>query len=72
MIIELNGEAVDGIVKSILLQDYKNLCSDIKNLESVKELPEYKQQDLVANREYKAAMEKLMEYYVGFNWQQQL
>jgi hypothetical protein len=72
MIIELNGEAVDGIVKSILLQDYKTLCSDIKNLESVKELPEYKQQDLVANREYKAAMEKLMEYYIGFNWQQQL
>jgi hypothetical protein len=72
MIVELNGEAVDGIVKSILLQDYKTLCSDIKNLESVKELPEYKQQDLVANREYKAAMEKLMEYYIGFNWQQQL
>jgi hypothetical protein len=72
MIIELNNEAVDGIVKSILLQDYKSLCSDIKNLESVKELPEYKQEDLVANREYKAAMEKLMEYYIGFNWQQQL
>ena len=72
MIVELNGEAVDGIVKSILLQDYKTLCSDIKNLESVKELPEYKQQDLVANREYKAAMEKLMEYYIGFQWQQEL
>jgi hypothetical protein len=72
MIVELNGEAVDGIVKSILIQDYKNLCSDITNLESTKELPEYKQQDLVANREYKAAMEKLMEYYIGFNWQQQL
>ncbi len=72
MIVELNGEAVDGIVKSILLQDYKSLCSDIKNLESAKELPEYKQEDLVANREYKAAMEKLMEYYIGFNWQQQL
>ena len=72
MIVELNGEAVDGIVKSILIQDYKNLCSDITNLESTNELPEYKQQDLVANREYKAAMEKLMEYYIGFNWQQQL
>lgn len=72
MIVELNGEAVDGIVKSILLQDYKNLCSDIDNLESAKELPEYKQQDLVANREYKAAMEKLMEYYIGFNWQREL
>lgn len=72
MIVELNGEAVDGIVKSILIQDYKSLCSDIENLESAQELPEYKQEDLVANREYKAAMEKLMEYYIGFQWQQEL
>ena len=72
MIVELNGEAADSIVKSILLQDYKNLCSDIENLESARDLPEYKQQDLIANREYKAAMEKLMEYYIGFNWQREL
>ena len=72
MIVELNGEAVDGIVKSILIQDYKSLCSDIENLESAQELPEYKQEDLEANREYKAAMEKLMEYYIGFQWQQEL
>jgi hypothetical protein len=72
MIVELNGEAVDGIIKSILIQDYKNLCSDINNLESARELPKYKQEDLVANREYKAAMEKLMEYYIGFNWQTEL
>jgi hypothetical protein len=72
MIVELNGEAVDGIIKSILIQDYKNLCSDINNLESARELPKYKQEDLVANREYKAAMEKLMEYYIGFDWQTEL
>jgi parvulin-like peptidyl-prolyl isomerase len=72
MIVELNGEAVDGIIKSILIQDYKNLCSDILNLESAKELPQYKQEDLVANREYKNAMEKLMEYYIGFNWQKEI
>jgi hypothetical protein len=72
MIVELNGEAVDGLIKSILIQDYKSLCSDINNLESAQELPEYKQEDLAANREYKAAMEKLMEYYIGFQWQQEL
>jgi len=72
MIVELNNEAVDGIIKSILIQDYKNLCSDIDNLESARELPEYKQEDLNANREYKTAMEKLMEYYIGFNWQTEL
>jgi hypothetical protein len=72
MIVELNGEAVDGIIKSILIQDYKNLCSDINNLESARELPAYKQEDLTANKEYKAAMEKLMEYYIGFDWQTKL
>ena len=72
MIVELNSEAVDGLIKSILIQDYKSLCSDINNLESARELPKYKQEDLTANREYKAAMEKLMEYYIGFNWQKEI
>jgi hypothetical protein len=72
MMVELTSEAVDGLMKSILIQDYKGLCMDIENLESARELPKYKQEDLAANREYKAAMEKLMEYYVGFDWQKQL
>lgn len=72
MIIDLNNEAVDGLIKSILIQDYKTLCSDINNLESAAELPEYKQEDLAHNHRYKNAMEILMEYYVGFNWQREL
>jgi len=72
MIIDLNNEAVDGIVKSILIQDYKSLCSDIINLESAKELPEYKQQDLEHNYRYRNAMEILLEFYVGFNWKDQM
>jgi len=72
MMVELTSEAVDGLMRSILLQDYKGLCMDIENLESTKNLPRYKQEDLSANREYKAAMEKLMEYYIGFDWQREL
>lgn len=72
MKVDLTSEAVDGLMRSILLQDYKGLCMDIENLESAKDLPQYKQEDLVANREYKAAMEKLMEYYIGFDWQREL
>jgi hypothetical protein len=72
MIVELNNEAVDGIVKSILLQDYKSLCSDIENLESAKELPQYKREDLEHNYRYRDAMEILLEYYVGFNWKDQM
>ena len=70
MIVELNNEAVDGLIKSLLIQDYKGLCSDIENLESAKKLPEYKQQDLEHNYRYKNAMEVLMEYYVGFDWKE--
>lgn len=72
MKVELTGEAVDGLMRSILLQDYRSLCSDITNLESARELPKHKQEDLIHNREYKAAMEKLMEYYIGFDWQREL
>ena len=72
MIVELNNEAVDGLIKSLLIQDYKGLCSDIDNLESTKELRDYQKEDLEHNYEYKSAMEKLMEYYVGFDWKDQL
>ena len=72
MIVELNNEAVDGLIKSILIQDYKGLCSDIDNLESAKELRDYQRQDLEHNYRYRGAMETLLEYYVGFDWKDQL
>jgi hypothetical protein len=72
MIVELNDEAVDGLIKSLLIQDYKGLCSDIDKLESAKELRDYQKEDLEHNYRYKNAMEVLMEYYVGFQWKDQL
>jgi len=72
MIVELNDEAVDGLIKSLLVQDYKGLCSDIDNLESAKELRDYQKEDLEHNYRYRNAMETLLEYYVGFHWKDQL
>jgi hypothetical protein len=72
MIVELNNEAVDGLIKSLLIQDYKGLCSDIDNLESTKELRDYQKEDLEHNYRYRNAMETLLEYYVGFDWKSQL
>lgn len=72
MIVELNDEAVDGLIKSLLIQDYKGLCSDINNLESAKELRDYQKEDLEHNYRYRNAMETLLEYYVGFHWKDQL
>jgi hypothetical protein len=68
MKIDLTSEAVDGLVKSILIQDYKGLCSDIIRLESIENKAKYQIQDLEHNYRYRNAMETLMEYYVGFQW----
>lgn len=72
MKVELTSEAVDGLMRSILLQDYQGLCTDINRLESVKELAKYQREDLDHNYRYRNAMETLLEYYVGFNWKEQL
>jgi hypothetical protein len=72
MKVELTNEAVDGLMHSILLQDYQGLCEDITRLESTKELKEYQRQDLDHNYRYRNAMEILLEYYVGFNWKEKL
>jgi hypothetical protein len=72
MKVELTNEAVDGLIQSILLQDYQGLCGDIQRLESVKELAKYQQEDLEHNYRYRDAMETLFEYYVGFNWKEKL
>jgi hypothetical protein len=72
MKVELTNEAVDGLMHSILLQDYQGLCADINRLETTKELAKYQREDLEHNYRYRNAMETLLEYYVGFDWKDQL
>ncbi len=72
MKVELTSDAVDGLIKSILLQDYKSLCEDINRLETAKELANYQKQDLEHNYRYRNAMETMMEYYVGVEWKKDL
>jgi hypothetical protein len=72
MKVELTNEAVDGLMHSILLQDYQSLCGDINRLESAKELARYQQEDLDHNYRYRNAMEILLEYYVGFDWKEKI
>ena len=72
MKVELTNEAVDGLMHSILLQDYQGLCEDINRLESTKELRDFQRQDLDHNYRYRNAMEILLEYYVGFDWKEKI
>lgn len=72
MQVELTNEAVDGLMKSILIQDYKGLIEDNNRLKMVKNKANYQLQDIEHNLRYIDAMETLMEYYVGFDWKDEL
>jgi hypothetical protein len=72
MKVELTNDAIDGLMQSLLLNDYQGLCEDIQRLETMPELANYQRQDLDHNYRYRNAMETLLEYYVGFNWKDKL
>ena len=72
MLVELNNEAIDGIIQSILIQDYKGLIDDNKRLSKVKDKASFQIQDIEHNLRYIDAMETLMEYYVGFDWKEKI
>ena len=72
MLIELNSEAVDGLMRSILIQDYKGIVDDTRRLQKLKDKQSYQLQDIEHNLRYIDAMETLMEYYIGFDWKNKL
>ena len=72
MIVDLNNEAADGLVKSILVQDYQGLLDDTKRLKQIKNKATFQLQDIEHNLRYIDAMETLLEYYVGFQWKEQI
>ena len=72
MKVELTNEAVDGLIKSILLQDYQGLSSDIERLKSLGNKGRAQSTDLENNYKYQAAMETVLEYYVGVHWKDEL
>lgn len=72
MQVELTSEAVDGLMRSILLQDYRGIVEDTERLKKLQNKAQYQLQDIEHNLRYIDAMETLMEYYVGFNWKDEL
>ena len=72
MIIDLNNEAVDGLIKSILIQDYQGLLEDTDRLNNLENKGVHQVKDIEHNLRYINAMETLMEYYIGAHWKDTL
>ena len=72
MKVELTSDAVDSVMKSVLLDDYRSLCEDITRLSSSDKLARYQKEDLEHNLRYKQAMETILEYYIGMRWKEEL
>lgn len=72
MMVELNNEAVDGLIKSILIQDYNGLVTATQRLKKLKDKSDAQLRDLENNRRYIEAIETSLEYYVGPNWKEQI
>ena len=72
MQVELNNEAVDGLVKSILTQDYYGPVEDTERLKKLQNKSDAQLRDLENNRRYLEAIETALEYYVGPNWKEQI
>jgi hypothetical protein len=72
MQVELNNEAVDSLMRSILVQDYKGLKQDTARLKKLANKSDAQLRDLEDNKEYLAAYEKLLEYYIGHHWKEEI
>lgn len=72
MKIDIENEFVDHLVRYRLKLDYGYLIQDIKRLEEIKNRQPYQEQDLKDTIMYKECMEHMLDYYVGFNWRDEM
>ena len=72
MLVDLDNQVVDGLVKSILTQDYRGLVKDTERLKKLKDKSDAQLRDLENNYKYLAAIETALEYYVGHDWKEQI
>ena len=66
--IQISDDTADALFREILIDDYNGLKADIAKLQANGERKPYEDEDLAHNKKYLAAIEVMMEYYVGFSW----
>ena len=72
MKIEIDQQISDKIVTGTLLEDISLLRRDIMRLGLLPNRMPYQTSDLEHNQRYLAAFELVAEYYIGFDWEDQV
>lgn len=66
--IKVDLDCVEAILRSVLLEDYKGICSEIRTLQEDEDaLKEFQKEDLQFNLEFKKGFEILLRYYFPLN-----
>jgi len=68
MQIDIDSDIFDKLLGVRLQQDYVMLERQIEELSAISQPQPYQLEDLKDNLMFKNAMERMLEYYVGFNW----
>ena len=72
MMLEIDDETFDGLLRSRLLADYRSIIDDICRLERIEYRSAGIQKDIDYYRNLLTGMEQVLDYYVGHDWAQRL
>ena len=62
--IELSDETVDGLIKDVLIKDYRGFVKRVKQLEAIENPEPWQQADLDDERYFLNAMKIMLTYYL--------
>jgi hypothetical protein len=68
MLLEIDDETFDGLLRSRLIEDYKMIIDNICRLERIEHRSPGIQADIDFDRRLLTSMEQVLEYYIGHNW----
>lgn len=70
MQVDLQTETIDMIMHDMLIQDYKILKSAILKHKENKNPAPCQIEDLKDDKRYLKALKTMLEYYLGWNWEE--
>ena len=63
----IDSEAFDLIIRKTLVEDYRNLCEEVRRLEQKSTLQPHEKEDLHDSRKFRDGLEAMLPYYLIHN-----